>query len=56
MPLTVSQTRQRLKAGKLALGFGVHHLRTVAAHPPSPATARKLTPQIAIPLPPRAIK
>ncbi len=31
MPLTVSQTRQRLKAGKLALGFGVHHLRTVAA-------------------------
>jgi 2-keto-3-deoxy-L-rhamnonate aldolase RhmA len=31
MPLTVSQTRQRLNAGKTALGFGVHHLRTVAA-------------------------
>ncbi len=31
MPLTVSTTRQRLKAGKMALGFGVHHLRTVAA-------------------------
>jgi len=31
MPLTVSQTRRRLKAGKMALGFGVHHLRTVAA-------------------------
>jgi 2-keto-3-deoxy-L-rhamnonate aldolase RhmA len=31
MPLTVSRTRQRLKAGKMALGFGVHHLRTVAA-------------------------
>src|SRR6201996_3709085 len=31
MKLTVSQTRQRLKAGKMALGFGVHHLRTVAA-------------------------
>ena len=31
MPLTISQTRQRLKAGKMALGFGVHHLRTIAA-------------------------
>jgi len=31
MTLTISQTRQRLKAGKMALGFGVHHLRTVAA-------------------------
>jgi 2-keto-3-deoxy-L-rhamnonate aldolase RhmA len=31
MPLIVSHTRQRLKAGKMALGFGVHHLRTVAA-------------------------
>jgi len=31
MPLTISRTRQRLKAGKMALGFGVHHLRTVAA-------------------------
>jgi 2-keto-3-deoxy-L-rhamnonate aldolase RhmA len=31
MPLTVSTTRQRLKAGQMALGFGVHHLRTVAA-------------------------
>jgi len=31
MPLTVSTTRERLKAGKMALGFGVHHLRSVAA-------------------------
>ena len=31
MPLTTSTTRQRLKEGKMALGFGVHHLRTVAA-------------------------
>jgi 2-keto-3-deoxy-L-rhamnonate aldolase RhmA len=31
MPLTTSTTRQRLAAGKMALGFGVHHLRTVAA-------------------------
>jgi 2-keto-3-deoxy-L-rhamnonate aldolase RhmA len=31
MALTISTTRQRLKAGKMALGFGVHHLRTVAA-------------------------
>ncbi|WP_428486131.1 HpcH/HpaI aldolase family protein [Rhodopila sp.] len=31
MSITVSTTRQRLKAGKMALGFGVHHLRTVAA-------------------------
>ena len=31
MPHTVSTTRQRLKAGLPALGFGVHHLRTVAA-------------------------
>jgi 2-keto-3-deoxy-L-rhamnonate aldolase RhmA len=31
MALTTSTTRQRLKTGKVALGFGVHHLRTVAA-------------------------
>lgn len=31
MSLAVNQTRRRLKAGKMALGFGVHHLRTVAA-------------------------
>jgi 2-keto-3-deoxy-L-rhamnonate aldolase RhmA len=31
MQLIASTTRQRLKAGKTALGFGVHHLRTVAA-------------------------
>jgi 2-keto-3-deoxy-L-rhamnonate aldolase RhmA len=31
MALTINTTRQRLKAGKMALGFGVHHLRTVAA-------------------------
>jgi len=31
MGLTISTTRQRLKAGKMALGFGVHHLRSVAA-------------------------
>jgi 2-keto-3-deoxy-L-rhamnonate aldolase RhmA len=29
--LTTNTTKQRLKAGKMALGFGVHHLRTVAA-------------------------
>jgi len=31
MALTTSTTRRRLKTGKVALGFGVHHLRTVAA-------------------------
>jgi 2-keto-3-deoxy-L-rhamnonate aldolase RhmA len=31
MALTTSTTRQRLKSGRMALGFGVHHLRTVAA-------------------------
>lgn len=31
MALTISTTRQRLAAGKVALGFGVHHLRSVAA-------------------------
>ncbi len=31
MALTINTTRQRLKAGKMALGFGVHHLRSVAA-------------------------
>ncbi len=31
MPLVTNVTRQRLKDGKLALGFGVHHLRSVAA-------------------------
>ena len=31
MPLTTNTTKQRLAAGKMALGFGVHHLRTVAA-------------------------
>jgi 2-keto-3-deoxy-L-rhamnonate aldolase RhmA len=31
MPLTSNTTKHRLKAGKMALGFGVHHLRTVAA-------------------------
>ena len=30
MALTINGTKQRLKAGKMALGFGVHHLRTVA--------------------------
>ncbi len=30
MGLTTNTTKQRLKAGKMALGFGVHHLRTVA--------------------------
>jgi 2-keto-3-deoxy-L-rhamnonate aldolase RhmA len=30
MPLIKNITRQRLSAGKVALGFGVHHLRTVA--------------------------
>ena len=31
MPLTTNTTKRRLAAGKMALGFGVHHLRTVAA-------------------------
>ncbi len=31
MPLVTSTTKRRLKDGKLAIGFGVHHLRTVAA-------------------------
>jgi len=31
MALTINATRQRLNAGKMALGFGVHHLRSVAA-------------------------
>jgi 2-keto-3-deoxy-L-rhamnonate aldolase RhmA len=31
MALTINVTKQRLTSGKLALGFGVHHLRTVAA-------------------------
>ncbi|HET6608728.1 MAG TPA: aldolase/citrate lyase family protein [Rhodopila sp.] len=30
MPITTNVTKQRLKAGKMALGFGVHHLRSVA--------------------------
>jgi 2-keto-3-deoxy-L-rhamnonate aldolase RhmA len=30
MALTTNTTKQRLNAGKMALGFGVHHLRTVA--------------------------
>ena len=31
MPLTHNTTKRRLATGKMALGFGVHHLRTVAA-------------------------
>ncbi|MGE0418950.1 MAG: HpcH/HpaI aldolase/citrate lyase family protein [Acetobacteraceae bacterium] len=31
MALVTNTTKQRLKEGKLALGFGVHHLRSVAA-------------------------
>jgi 2-keto-3-deoxy-L-rhamnonate aldolase RhmA len=31
MALIINATKQRLKTGKMALGFGVHHLRTVAA-------------------------
>jgi 2-keto-3-deoxy-L-rhamnonate aldolase RhmA len=31
MALTTNTTKQRLNSGKMALGFGVHHLRTVAA-------------------------
>ncbi len=30
MALTINTTRQRLAAGQMALGFGVHHLRTAA--------------------------
>ena len=28
MPLIENTTKQKLKRGELALGFGVHHLRT----------------------------
>lgn len=31
MPLTTNTTKRRMQAGKMGLGFGVHHLRTVAA-------------------------
>lgn len=31
MPLVANTTKQRLRAGQMALGFGVHHLRTSAA-------------------------
>jgi len=31
MALVTSTTKRRLQAGQMALGFGVHHLRTVAA-------------------------
>ena len=31
MPIIANTTLQRLRAGKTAIGFGVHHLRTVAA-------------------------
>jgi 2-keto-3-deoxy-L-rhamnonate aldolase RhmA len=30
MPLTINTTKRRLKAGQMGLGFGVHHLRTIA--------------------------
>jgi 2-keto-3-deoxy-L-rhamnonate aldolase RhmA len=30
MALTTNTTKQRLQSGKVALGFGVHHLRTIA--------------------------
>jgi len=33
MPLVHNQTKRRMQAGDVALGFGVHHLRTVAAPP-----------------------
>jgi 2-keto-3-deoxy-L-rhamnonate aldolase RhmA len=31
MPLTTNTTKRRLAAGQMGLGFGVHHLRTVAS-------------------------
>src|SRR5580704_14320968 len=31
MALTTNTTKQRLNSGKMGLGFGVHHLRSVAA-------------------------
>jgi 2-keto-3-deoxy-L-rhamnonate aldolase RhmA len=31
MPLVHNQTKRRMQAGEVALGFGIHHLRTVAA-------------------------
>src|SRR5919107_2369896 len=30
MPIIVNETKRKLRGGGLALGFGVHHLRTVA--------------------------
>ena len=30
MALTTNTTKRRLQAGKIGLGFGVHHLRTIA--------------------------
>ena len=37
MALTINTTKQRLNAGKMALGFGVHHLRTAATPALPPA-------------------
>ena len=31
MPLTLNTTKRRMAAGQMGLGFGVHHLRTIAA-------------------------
>jgi 2-keto-3-deoxy-L-rhamnonate aldolase RhmA len=31
MPLVQNNTKRKMQAGKVALGFGVHHLRTIAA-------------------------
>jgi 2-keto-3-deoxy-L-rhamnonate aldolase RhmA len=31
MPLVANNTKRRMQAGKMGLGFGVHHLRTIAA-------------------------
>ncbi len=31
MPLVPNNTRRKMQAGEVALGFGVHHLRSAAA-------------------------
>ena len=41
MPLVPNNTKRKMQAGEVALGFGVHHLRAPPPHrrlPPQPAT------------------
>lgn len=41
MPLALNQTKRRMQAGQVALGFGVHHLRTAAAPTLAAATGHQ---------------